>query len=89
MNFKIITLTKSQTKICLHRDRSEENQEIVRITAFIVESEGRELMLETLAQFADAGSARRFVADYSEESAKGFLEECLDEDKIAVPSSSL
>lgn len=84
MNFKIITLSKSQTKICLHRDRSDENQEIVRITAFILDSAGQELMLDTVVQFADAGSARRFVADYSEESATIFLEECLEQDKISI-----
>ena len=84
MNFKIITPSKSQTKICLHRDRSEENQEIVRITAFVIDSAGQELMLDTVVQFADAGSARRFVADYSEESATIFLEECLEQDKILI-----
>ena len=84
MNFKIITLSKSQTKICLHRDRSEENQEIVRITAFVIDSAGQELMLDTVVQFADEGSAGRFVADYSEESATIFLEECLEEDSILI-----
>lgn len=89
MNFKILTLPNSKTQICLHRDRSEENQEIVRITAFILDSAGQELMLETGVQFADAGSARRFVADYSEESARRFLAECLEEDRIVVISSLL
>lgn len=89
MNFKILTLPNSKNQICLHRDRSEENQEIVRITAFILDSAGQELMLETGVQFADAGSAGRFVADYSEESAQRFLAECLDEDRIVVVSSLL
>lgn len=86
MNFKILTLPKPKTEICLHRDRSDENQEIVRITAFVVDSAGQELMLETVVQFADSGSARRFVSDYSEESATIFLEECLKEDKILLIS---
>ncbi|MCF0062007.1 hypothetical protein MUK70_22455 [Dyadobacter chenwenxiniae] len=89
MNFKILTLPKSKTQICLHRDRSEENQEIVRITTFLIDTNGQELMLETVGQFADAGSARRFVFDYSEESAKRFLEECLQEDRISLVSTQL
>ncbi|MCF0038500.1 hypothetical protein [Dyadobacter fanqingshengii] len=89
MNFKILTLPKSQIQICLHCDRSDENQEIVRITAFVIDISGQELMLATFAQFADAGSARRFVFDYSEESAKRFLEECMQEDRISLISPQL
>ncbi|MCF2499927.1 hypothetical protein [Dyadobacter chenhuakuii] len=84
MNFKIITLPKPEIQICLHRDRSEENQEIVRITVFVVDSASQELMLETVAQFADAGSAGRFVSDFSIESGRIFLEECLNEDGIVI-----
>jgi hypothetical protein len=84
MNFKIITLPETQTEICLHRDCSEAGEEIVRITAFVTSSEGKEPMLETVAKFSEAGSAKSFVKDYSEVSAKCFLNQCLKEERILI-----
>jgi hypothetical protein len=84
MNFKIITLPETKTEVCLHRDRNEEGEEIVHITAFVTSSEGKEPMLETIAKFADASSARNFVKDYSECSAKCFFNQCLKEDRIWI-----
>ena len=84
MNFKIITLSKTQTEICLHRDRSEEGEEIVRITAFVFNSAGKEPMLEDVVKFSDASSAGYFIKDFSEESAVGFLRVCLEEEGVEV-----
>jgi hypothetical protein len=84
MNFKIITIPETQTEVCLHRDRSEEGEEIVRITALVISLAGTEPMLETVVRFADASSAQFFVDDYSETSAKGFLRQCLEEEGISV-----
>ncbi|CAG5071724.1 hypothetical protein DYBT9623_03715 [Dyadobacter sp. CECT 9623] len=82
MNFKIIALPETQTEICLHRDCNEEGQEIVCIKTFVTNSAGTELMLGTQAKFNNASCAQRFVADYSEVSAKEFLQNCLKEEKI-------
>jgi hypothetical protein len=82
MNFKIITVPETQTEVCLHRDCSEDGKEIVRISAFLINTEGVELMVERIAEFSDAGTARFFVDDYSERSAKGFLQLCAEEEKI-------
>ncbi|MCE7062545.1 hypothetical protein [Dyadobacter sp. CY343] len=82
MNFKIIHLPKTQTEICLHRDCNEAGEEIVCIKTFVINSDGTELMLETQAKFASAKSAQSFVSDYSETSAKSFLQHCLKQDKI-------
>ncbi|MCE6991916.1 hypothetical protein [Dyadobacter sp. CY323] len=84
MNFKIITLSETQTEVCLHRDCSENGKEIVRISAFVINSSGVELMVERVAEFRDAGTARLFVDDYSERSAKEFLGQCIEEDGIRV-----
>jgi hypothetical protein len=84
MNFKIIILPETQTEVCLHRDRNEEGEEIVRITAFVISSSGTEPMLERVVSFSDEKSARVFVDDYSERSAKGFLAGCLEEEKVWV-----
>ncbi|MCF2499207.1 hypothetical protein [Dyadobacter chenhuakuii] len=82
MNFKIITLPETETQICLHRDRNEEGEEIVRITAFVTTLTGKEPMLEDVVRFTDAKSACFFVKDFSIESAKGFLGLCLAEERI-------
>lgn len=84
MNFKIITIPETQTEVCLHRDRNEEGEEIVRITALVISLTGTEPMLETVVRFADAWSAQFFVDDYSETSAKGFLRQSLEEEGIRV-----
>ncbi|NIJ52858.1 hypothetical protein [Dyadobacter arcticus] len=84
MNFKIITLPETQTEVSLHRDCIEDGKEIVRISAFVINSVGVELMLERVAEFRDAGTARLFVDDYSERSAKGFLGQCIEEEGIRV-----
>ncbi|MEO6283180.1 MAG: hypothetical protein ABIN80_23895 [Dyadobacter sp.] len=84
MNFKIIILPQTQTEVCLHRDRNEEGEEIVRITAFVISSSGTEPMLERVVRFSDEKSARFFVDDYSELSAKGFLAGCLEEEGVRV-----
>jgi hypothetical protein len=88
MNFKIITLPETQTEVCLHRDRNEEGEEIVRITALVISLAGTEPMLETVVRFADAWSAQFFVEDYSEMSAKGFLRLCLEEEGIRMSEKS-
>ena len=82
MNFKIITLPETHTQVCLHRDCSEEGEEIVRITAFPAGSGGPEPMLEKVVRFPDVKSAKFFVTDYSETSAKGFLRQCFEEEGI-------
>ena len=82
MNFKIIILSKTQTEICLHRDRSDAGEEIVRITAFVTSATGTEPMLEDVVKFNDEKAAGRFVADYSEESAEEFLKWSLVEEGI-------
>lgn len=84
MNFKIITLPETKTEICLHRDRNEAGEEIVRITALVISLAGTEPMLETMVRFADAWSAQFFVEDYSEMSAKGFLSQCLEQEGIRI-----
>ena len=84
MNFNIITLLETQTEVCLHRDCGEEGKEIVRISAFVVNKTGVELMVERSAEFRDAGTARLFVDDYSERSAKEFLRQCIEEDDIRL-----
>ncbi|TLV02196.1 hypothetical protein [Dyadobacter luticola] len=84
MNFKIINLPESQTDVCLHRDCGEDGKEIVRISAFVINSAGVELMVERVAEFRDVGSAKFFVDDYSERSAKGFLKLCVEEEGIRV-----
>lgn len=84
MNFKIITLPETLTEVCLHRDCGEDGKEIVRISAFVINSTGIELMIERVAEFRDAASARFFVDDYSERSAKGFLGQCIEEEGIRV-----
>ena len=78
MNFKIIRIAEA-TEVCLHRDRSEEGEEIVRVTAFVINAKQAELMLEQVVRFTGPGAARRFVEDYSLESAREFLEESADE----------
>jgi hypothetical protein len=78
MNFKIIRIAEN-TDVCLHRDRSEEGEEIVRITAFVVNAHQAELMLEQVVRFTGSGAARRFIEDYSLESAREFLEEGVGE----------
>jgi hypothetical protein len=80
MNFKILPLPKTQ--ICLHRECTENGEEIVRITTFVTNSAGTELMLEKVANFPDAQLAKCFVQDYSEASAQAFLSQCLEEDQI-------
>jgi hypothetical protein len=82
MNFKIITLP--QTQICLHRDISESGQEIVRISTFVVSTEGKEPMLEKIVKFSDAKSAQNFIKDYSETSAQDFVKTCLEEERITI-----
>ncbi|KAA0990396.1 hypothetical protein [Dyadobacter aurulentus] len=84
MNFKIIILPETQTEICLHRDCNEAGEEIVCIKTFVINSEGTELMLGAKAKFDNAKSAQCFVSDYSEMSAKNFLQYCLKEEKIWV-----
>ena len=84
MNFKIIILPQTQTEICLHRDRNECGEEIVRITAFITSAAGKEPMLENVVRFMDAPSAQSFITDYSESSASGFLKQCLVEEGVWV-----
>jgi hypothetical protein len=84
MNFKILLLPETQTEVCLHRDRNEAGDEIVRVTAFVISSAGTEPMLERVVRFSDEKSAQFFVADYSENSAKGFLKHCLEEERIAL-----
>lgn len=84
MNFKIITIPETQTEVCLHRDRNEEGEEIVRITALVISLTGAEPILETVVRFADTRSAQFFVDDYSETSAKGFLRQCLEEEGIRM-----
>jgi hypothetical protein len=84
MNFKIITLPETQTEVCLHRDCNEAGDEIVCIKTFVTNSDGIELMLETQAKFRKASCAQRFVPDYSELSAKDFLQNCLKEEKIWI-----
>jgi hypothetical protein len=88
MNFKIITLPETKTEVCLHRDRNEEGEEIVRITALVISLTGTEPMLETVVRFADAWSAQFFVKDYSETSAKGFLRLCLEDEGIRMSKTS-
>ena len=89
MNFKIITIPETQTEVCLHRDRNEEGEEIVRITALVISLAGTEPMLETVVRFADASSAQFFVDDYSETSAKGFLRQCLEEEGIRMSENHI
>ncbi|MCE6988990.1 hypothetical protein [Dyadobacter sp. CY323] len=84
MNFKIITLPETQTEICLHREFTENGEEIVRITTFVINSAGTELMLERVAKFSNIESAKCFLQDYSETSANAFLSQCLEEDEILV-----
>ncbi|TLV00146.1 hypothetical protein [Dyadobacter luticola] len=84
MNFKIIPLQNPQTQICLHRDCSESGEEIVRITTYVTNSTGTELMLERTAKFSDAQTAQCFVEDYSEASASKFVSRCVEEDKIWI-----
>lgn len=79
MNFKIIRIAEIATEVCLHRDRCEEGEEIVRITAFIINRSQVELMLEQVVRFPCSNSAGRFVDDYSVESARVFLEGGRDE----------
>lgn len=73
MNFKIIRIPETTTEVCLHRDRSEEGDEIVRITAFVLNSQQSEIMLEQVVTFSEPHSPVRFVADYSLHSARYFL----------------
>jgi hypothetical protein len=85
MNFKIIRIAET-TEVCLHRDRNDEGEEIVRITAFVINSHQAELMLEQVVRFTGASSARRFVEDYSLESAREFLEEARAEENPVMRS---
>ncbi|MHA4737073.1 hypothetical protein [Dyadobacter sp. MSC1_007] len=89
MNFKIITIPETQTEVCLHRDRNEEGEEIVRITALVISLTGTEPMLETVVRFADTSSAQFFVGDYSETSARGFLKQCSEEERIGVSENHI
>lgn len=79
MNFKIIRIPETSVQVCLHRDRSEEGEEIVRITSFVTNTQHAEIMLEQIVTFTKPGSSVRFVADYSLVSAKHFLEESMKE----------
>lgn len=79
MNFKIIQIPETAIQVCLHRDRSEEGEEIVRITSFVLNAQHAELMFEQVVTFTKPGSSVRFVADYSLVSAKSFLEESMKE----------
>jgi hypothetical protein len=84
MNFKIITIPETQTQVCLHRDCSEDGKEIVRISSFVNNTAGVELMIDTEVQFMDAEFARSFVDDYSENSAKAFLRHYIADEGIRV-----
>lgn len=79
MNFKIIRIPETGIQVCLHRDRSEEGEEIVRITSFITNAQHAEIMLEQVVTFTKPRSSVRLVADYSLVSAKSFLEESMNE----------
>jgi hypothetical protein len=79
MNFKIIRIPETSTEICLHRDRSEEGEEIVRITSFVLNTQRAEVMLEQVVTFSKSGSSIRFVADYSLRSARRFLTDSMIE----------
>ncbi|QRR00650.1 hypothetical protein [Dyadobacter sandarakinus] len=87
MNFKILTLPDNQIEICLHRDRNEAGDEIVRITSLVASANGMEPMLEKTLAFPDGAFARSFIEDFSEKSAQTFLHRCLGEEGIVLAAS--
>ena len=87
MNFKILTLSDNQIEICLHRDRNDAGNEIVKISSLVISANGSEPMLEKTLAFPDSTFAKKFIKDFSEESAQTFLHQCLSEERIVLKIS--
>jgi len=75
MNYKIITLEDLDTQILIKRDRDEnDGTETVSVEAFFVDADGNEYIFQESIRFDNNNLPESFVRDFSEESAREFLE---------------
>ena len=75
MDFRIITLSKYEAEVCLHRSIDENGQYTVILTSFIYDEDEEEtqIMLESDLVFPNTEMAQNFIDDYSEKSAVDWL----------------
>ena len=81
MDFRIITLSRYEAEVCLHRSINEHGQYTVILTSFIFDEddedeedeEETEIMLESDLVFPNTEMAQNFIDDYSEKSAVDWL----------------
>ena len=71
MNFKIFEI--DGVEICIHRDLTDDGQ-AVRVTAFLNDSENEEYVQESIVNYPDADMAISAIEDFSEASARRWLE---------------
>lgn len=79
MDFKIID---SEPPVLLHRDRDENGDETVIITAFVFCEDGPDYQLEQSIKFPSETMVWSFISDYSLDSAIQWLEEQMKANNI-------
>ena len=72
MDFKII---ETEPPVLLHRDRNDDGDETVVITAFVFDDNGPDYQLEESIKLPSESMVWSFISDYSQESAVQWLEE--------------
>jgi hypothetical protein len=75
MDFKIIELDDT---VCLHRDRDEDGNETVRITAFLEDNGGSDFQAEETIILPSESMVWSFIRDFSDESARDWLDDQYD-----------
>lgn len=76
MNFKIFFIEEHQTEVCVHRDRNENGDDFVLITAFIPEDDGDQFEEESVT-FSSESLIKQYIQDFSQASAESFLKNML------------
>lgn len=72
MNFKIITANKTRPEVLLFRGIDDNSDPMVRILCIGLKNNGNDFFEEEDVVFRNIESAKRFVSDYSVESADLF-----------------